>query len=50
MLLIIDNQGGFAREMAPFAEELKIIFARDAAQVTPNLPILKPEDVIIVPH
>ena len=50
MLLIIDNHGGFAREMAPFAEELKIIFARDAAQVTPNLPILKPEDVIIVPH
>ena len=50
MLLIIDNQGGFAREMAPFAEELKIIFARDAAQVTPNLPILNPEDVIIVPH
>ena len=50
MLLIIDNQGGFAREVAPFAEELKIIFARDAAQVTPNLPILKPEDVIIVPH
>lgn len=50
MLLIIDNQGGFAREVAPFAEELKIIFARDAAQVTPNLPILKPEDVIIVPN
>ena len=50
MLLIIDNQGGFAREVAPFAEELNIIFARDAAQVTPNLPILKPEDVIIVPH
>lgn len=50
MLLIIDNQGGFAREVAPFAEELKVIFARDAAQVTPNLPILKPEDVIIVPH
>ena len=50
MLLIIDNQGGFAREVAPFAEELKIIFARDAAQITPNLPILKPEDVIIVPH
>ena len=50
MLLIIDNQGGFARDVAPFAEELKIIFARDAAQVTPNLPILKPEDVIIVPH
>lgn len=50
MLLIIDNHGGFAREVAPFAEELKVIFARDAAQVTPNLPILKPEDVIIVPH
>ena len=50
MLLIIDNQGGFAAEVAPYAEDLKVIFVRSHKQISPDMAILKSDDVIIVPH
>lgn len=50
MLLIIDSKGGFAAEVAPYAEELQAIFARTPDRVTPNLPYYSEIENIIVPH
>lgn len=50
MLLIIDKQGEFARKIAPFAEELKVIFARTPKQLYPEQTYLQKGTIIIVPN
>lgn len=50
MLLIIDKQGEFAKKIAPFAEELKVIFARTPKQLYPEQTYLQKGTIIIVPN